>query len=292
MMTIYRLLAVALCAVDLLQMSTASSASGVHVPPQTPAAVLAAGAKAAAHWMKQTPIDNNDWTGSTFLIGLMEYYKATAAAGAADASALGYATRWAEHYDYKLCTESAAPAASSVGTIVRRGRLPPGKHVADHQLCAATYIELYKLDHNASHLADVKAVLGEEIAHSAATSNYWSWVDALFMSMSVYSRLGNVTGDARYAAKQVCAKVVSALFRTVGPAAGYTTMKEEGGGGGGARGDIVYAPQGWLNANFFSFNIVSPFKTALLFVQWVNFNASALGRHACVQLGMHDSPHA
>jgi rhamnogalacturonyl hydrolase YesR len=124
--------------------------------------------------------------------------------GAADASALVYATCWAEHYDYQLYTRSEAQAGV---------RLPPGKHIADHQLCAATYIELWKLDGNASHLTDVKAVLGEEIAASQATSNYWSWVDALFMAMSVYSRLGNVTSDPSYAAKQWVNFNASALMR-------------------------------------------------------------------------------
>ena len=123
-MTICRLLAAALCAAVLLQMPPASSASGVEVtvpPGQTPAAVLAAGAKAAAHWMKKTPIENNDWTGATFLIGLMEYYKATVAAGAPDASALSYARRWAEHYDFQLCTDgdSTAAVASTAGRLSR-----------------------------------------------------------------------------------------------------------------------------------------------------------------------------
>ena len=165
-------------------------------------AVLADGKAAFDMWARTTPMDNNDWTGSTFAIGLMEYYKATKAVGAADESALAYATRWAKHYDYQLYSSEGA---AQIG-------LPPGKHIADHQLCAATYIELFKLDGNASHLDDVKAVLNAEVAAAEATSNYWSWIDALFMAMSVYSRLGNVTGAPAYASKQFMNFNASALM--------------------------------------------------------------------------------
>ena len=171
-------------------------------PPLGATAVLADGKAAFDRWARTTPMDNNDWTGSTFAIGLMEYYKATKAVGASDESALAYATRWAKHYDYQLYNSEGA---AQIG-------LPPGKHIADHQLCAATYIELFKLDGNASHLDDVKTVLNAEVAAAEATSNYWSWVDALFMAMSVYSRLGNVTGVGAYASKQFMNFNASALM--------------------------------------------------------------------------------
>lgn len=143
----------------------ASSASAS--PSPTAAAVLADGEKAYRHWAAATPLDNNDWTGSTFMIGLMEYYKATVVAGATDASALAHAKIWAEHYEYRL-KGPEHPHSSAA-----QSSLPPGKHIADHQLCGATYIELYKIDGDEAHIADVKAVLGQEIAQSAATSNYW-----------------------------------------------------------------------------------------------------------------------
>ena len=148
--------------------------------------VLELGGKAFRRWAATTPLDNNDWTGSTFMIGLMEYYKATVKAGVPDASALAHAKNWATAYGFQLKGPDRHPSH------------PPAKHIADHQLCGATYIELYKLDGNETHLADVRAVLGEEIAHSANTSNYWSWVDALFMAMSTFSRLGNITEDRNY----------------------------------------------------------------------------------------------
>lgn len=159
----------ALCLVVLAAVGTGVSHAA---DPSTPASthlaneVLAAGGKAYRHWAASTPLDNNDWTGSTFMIGLMEYYKATMAAGAADASALAHARDWAEHYNFKLLGPHS-PLSTALS------RLPPGKHIADHQLCGATYIELYKVDRNESYLADVRAVLGQEIADSAGTSNYW-----------------------------------------------------------------------------------------------------------------------
>ncbi len=149
------------------------SASASPPTAAAPADVLADGGKAYRHWAAATPLDNNDWTGSTFMIGLMEYYKATVAAGATDASALAHAKAWAEHYDYKLKGPDHPHSNSPLEPERAQSSLPPGKHIADHQLCGATYIELYKIDRNEAHLADVKAVLGQEIAQSAATSNYW-----------------------------------------------------------------------------------------------------------------------
>ena len=180
----------------LLLAALATAPQPALAPLPSQAAVLADGQRAFAHWAALTPLDNCDWTGSTFTIGLMEYYKATVSAGAADAAALGYARNWAAHYDYQLC-EPKAGLGLGAGAGV-----PPGKHDADHQLCGATYVELFKLDRNASHLADIVAVLGEEMEQAEATSNYWSWVDALHMAMSTYSRMGNATGEARYFAKQ------------------------------------------------------------------------------------------
>lgn len=149
-----------------LMMLGAVMPSGSASRAYPPTAALAAGGKAFRHWAAATPMDNNDWTGSTFMIGLMEYYKSTLVAGSADTSALAHAKAWAEHYDYKLkgSDHPHSPALSS---------LPPGKHIADHQLCGATYIELYKLDANETYLDDVRVVLQEEIEHAVATSNYW-----------------------------------------------------------------------------------------------------------------------
>ena len=119
------------------------------------------------------------WTGSTFLLGVLEYHAATA-----DPAPLAYARRWADHYDYRIC-----------------GSNPAGHHNINHQLSGAVYVELFSLDGNQTHLQDTAKVLGEEIA-DPSTTNYWRWVDLLNMAMATYSRMGNATGNAAYFEKQ------------------------------------------------------------------------------------------
>jgi rhamnogalacturonyl hydrolase YesR len=276
----------------------------------SPAAILADGKRAFSHWAQVDPLANCGWTGSTFLVGVMEYYKASATAGAADPAALAYAKNWSEAYDYQICGGAAAAAAaveeppsqqqptsaaptttcataegisfdrganlnssrvSSVGDCcalcqknpkckafnmigstcylhpeigkivaeagdisgVPHGKLPPlpppappkphhnEQHVADNQLCGATYVELYKLDgkQNKTMLASTAAILGAEIA-DPSTDSLWSWVDALHMAMSTYSRMGNATGEQRYFGKQFADFNTSVLASANGGAKG------------------------------------------------------------------------
>jgi hypothetical protein len=250
-------------------------------------AVLADARKAAEHWASTIPVENCAWTGATFVIGLMEYYKSTVSSGTPDAVALNYARRWADEWQYQICVgwreESGCVAlppdtAYSTGLMwnvsgvrsveaccaladsqqragcwgftyrpdihgsesgvcslhtndistrhetgaisgwVRQGYgFPPppsppwhGKpkpegtldnpHNANEQLCGAVYAELYKLGgmQNKTLLASTEAVLGAEMADPANSRSLWSWVDALHMGMSTYSRMGNLTGDSRY----------------------------------------------------------------------------------------------
>ena len=107
---------------------------------------------------------------------------------------------------------------------------------ADNQLCGATYIELYEarpfpqpkrpapprpaptrltpggaraqagLDlptaKSPATLADVKRVFDAEIKMGASDDNTWDIIDLTFMGVAPLSRLGAVTGDAKYFEKQ------------------------------------------------------------------------------------------
>ena len=74
-----------------------------------------------------------------------------------------------------------------------------GPHGSNSQLCGATYIELaiVQASHNASATAEmtkhVFEVFDEELTGSFISPSSWSWVDALFMSMSTLSRLGKAS---------------------------------------------------------------------------------------------------
>ena len=68
---------------------SSDSADGSLLPSS--AAILADGKRAFGHWAQEDPLAKCRWTGGTFLIGVMEYYKASVLADAADHAALEYA---------------------------------------------------------------------------------------------------------------------------------------------------------------------------------------------------------
>lgn len=57
------------------------------------------------------------------------------------------------------------------------------------------------------------ALVPAEIADPSSVSN-WSWVDALFMAMNTYSRIGRVTHGQKYFDKQFANFNASALGRS------------------------------------------------------------------------------
>ena len=78
-----------------------------------------------------------------------------------------------------------------------------GVHNANNQLCGATYISLYMAGQAPkSALAPTEKIFQEEIAAMPSSNNFWSWVDASFMAMNTWSRLGAATRDVRYFSKQ------------------------------------------------------------------------------------------
>ena len=55
--------------------------------------------------------------------------------------------------------------------------------------------------HNPAHDNGVK-IFGAEIAAAPSSNNFWSWVDAAFMAMNTWARMGAATGEAKYFEKQ------------------------------------------------------------------------------------------
>eukprot|EP00041_Stephanoeca_diplocostata_P023076 m.560675 g.560675 ORF g.560675 m.560675 type:complete len:269 (+) comp22212_c2_seq5:75-881(+) len=146
------------------------------------------GIKAIDFYLKGNTDLKCGWERGTFMLGLIELYKASKSQHLLD-----YAMNWGNHYEWKLCNfDTRVGGALSAMD-------PPGIENANNQLCGATYIELYKLDgaSNKTMIAATMAEFDSEISDPKTTS-YWSWVDALFMAMNPYARLGGVTGEQKY----------------------------------------------------------------------------------------------
>eukprot|EP01047_Picozoa_sp_COSAG01_P056545 COSAG01_NODE_6425_length_3674_cov_4.169790_5_plen_360_part_00 len=210
----------------------AALSSPAAAAPADPGHILAGAKSAFGYAHSQITTDFQcGWTRGTYMLGLWNYY-----AISHDAAAREYLQAWGKNYNFSLCNEThhhhhkppppppplAAGEEGEGQQLLLRHRGPrrlqgacrqdvglgcQGVHNANNQLCGATYIELYKagLDspapHSASTLASTEAVFAAEMA-SPSSSNFWSWLDAAFMSMNTWSRLAAVTGDAKYYEKQ------------------------------------------------------------------------------------------
>lgn len=73
---------------------------------------------------------------------------------------------------------------------------PEGPFHADAHCCGQTYLELYRLDPQPGHLADIQARMDAVVASPAV--DYWWWIDAFYMAGPTLARLGNLTGDTNY----------------------------------------------------------------------------------------------
>jgi unsaturated rhamnogalacturonyl hydrolase len=102
------------------------------------------------------------------------------------------ATRKSAYYDYAV-TWGASPAHPWTLTYTAAGTMTNN---ADHQACGQTYIDLYRIDPKPERIAVIKANIDDMVAKG--TSNVWTWIDAIQMSMPVFARLGVVDSDTRY----------------------------------------------------------------------------------------------
>ncbi len=156
--------------------AAAAAARAPALPPlPSKAAILADGQRAARYWLNLTNSKQQcNWEDSTFMLGLMALQNATG-----DAALLQTAVDWGDRHGWRFCAGRDADA--------------------DFQLCGAVYAQAYVAAgrKNATWLAGAISQYEKEMADKSAVSS-WSWVDALFMTMSVYARLGAITGDRRY----------------------------------------------------------------------------------------------
>lgn len=70
------------------------------------------------------------------------------------------------------------------------------KHNADYQCCGQAYLQMYKMDPQPVRMEHIKMRIDAMIASERI--NYWTWVDAIQMSMPVIALLGDITGDSSY----------------------------------------------------------------------------------------------
>jgi rhamnogalacturonyl hydrolase YesR len=162
-------------------MDTLTADTGTTLP--APADVYAIMEKAAAYQVATGPADPswvNKWTEAVFYIGIMAAYEASN-----DSTLLNYATTWSTGNKWTLLGGTTNPPTRS----------------ADNQCAGQVYTEIYMLDPvaaNANEIANSRAAIDNMIANPQAGNVDWWWADALFMAPGLVSRLGAITGQAKY----------------------------------------------------------------------------------------------
>jgi len=127
------------------------------------------------YWISQNSNPgNNQWARAAYFTGNMDFYKVYP-----KESYLQYSNQWANNNVWGLN-----------GGISTRN--------ADNQICGQVYIDLYNLDpvKVPSKIAAIRTSI-DNMVYGTKSDDWW-WIDALYMAMPVFSRLGVLTNDSVY----------------------------------------------------------------------------------------------
>lgn len=117
----------------------------------------------------------NIWTKGTYLQGVMALYRTNN-----DPSLYKYAVDWAGAFNWNSRSGSRTTNA-------------------DDQCCMQTYIDLYEIEKEQPRIENTVVCMDNMVNQTAV--NYWTWVDAIHMSMPALAKLSVVKGDTKYSEK-------------------------------------------------------------------------------------------
>lgn len=146
-----------------------------NLPTPTSDAVVAVAERVADAWIASHPAASSDngWESSTFNSGNMALYSL-----AQDPRYEAYTRAWAAAHGFSLQSNGSKP------------------FFPDTEAAGQPYLDLQSLDGSPS---DTSALVGRLQAQmSSGGTSYWSYVDALNMSMPDFARVGAATGDVGY----------------------------------------------------------------------------------------------
>lgn len=112
------------------------------------------------------------WTRAVYYEGLMALYSVDKKKAYYD-----YAFDWSAKHNWSMRD----------GIKTRNG---------DNQACGQTYIDLYLIDKNKSHIDSIKASI--DLMMQSQKIDDWHWVDAIQMAMPVFAKLGVMYKDTNY----------------------------------------------------------------------------------------------
>ena len=152
--------------------------------PSSKVEVLEGLTRANSYFMKKWPdpgksiiaknkiLPSNIWTRAVYFEGLMSFYKINP-----QKSYFDYALKWGEAHNWSL-----------------RGGIETTN--ADNQCCGQTYIQLYQIVKRPEMIKDIKASI--DLMKISDKKDYWTWIDAMQMSMPLFAQLAVLYNDDNY----------------------------------------------------------------------------------------------
>ncbi len=126
-------------------------------------------------WMARNPDPgNNQWARAAYFIGNLDFYKIYP-----KQQYLDYTYSWANKYNWAL----------NGGSSTRN---------ADNQCIGQVYIDLYKMDDPLDSFKIDRISRSISRMVESDKSDDWWWIDALFMAMPIFTRLGVLLNDEAY----------------------------------------------------------------------------------------------
>ncbi|MGO4382290.1 glycoside hydrolase family 88/105 protein [Pseudoduganella sp. RAF53_2] len=151
--------------------------------------VLGALNRANAYWQRNNaPEKWAFWDVAAYHTGNMAAYALTG-----NEAWRSYSTAWAEHNRWL-----GAKSDVKANWKYQYGETDDNVMFGDWQVCFQTYIDLYKRDPAKDPRKIARALEVMQYEMSTPNSDYWWWVDGLYMVMPVMTRLYTVTGERRY----------------------------------------------------------------------------------------------
>ena len=115
------------------------------------------------------------WTRSVFYEGLLNMYREEQRP-----EWLKYTLDWAEFHNWVSSEDNEARAQN-----------------ADYQCVGQSYLQLYQMEpEDKRRMEHIRMRMDEMMA--TGRTDYWTWIDAIQMSMPVLALLGDITGDGEY----------------------------------------------------------------------------------------------
>ena len=143
----------------------------------------------ADYWISHNKAEDGtfEWNNAVFHTGNMALYFLTK-----DEKYHRYSELWAKRWDY-----IGYPGYE--GTGMWEGNF------ADNHAAFQTFLDLYKIAPDEEKIKIVKYVMDRQVNDKSPESNrWWWWIDAFYMAMPVYTRLGIISGNSAYFEKMYC----------------------------------------------------------------------------------------